>query len=284
MNKLPVNMQEGIPLSPYTNWKIGGKASYFVIARATDEILTSLDFAKERRLPVAILGGGSNVLVSDDGFPGVVLKIDLQELVCEGTRITAGAGVPMGRVATYSMQQNLAGLEWAVGIPGTLGGAVFGNSNCFGGATGRHLIAAEILDPQARATPLIRSVDREYFKFSYDYSILQETKEILIRATFDLQAKNPEEMRGIRESIAKVAAERAARQPLGKACAGSTFKALIPTDEVIAKLQTRLPNWREGLRDGYISAGFIIDRGLGLKGYSSGTNNTKKVLPISPTD
>lgn len=261
--KFDITFTEHVPLAPYSTWKIGGPARYFVIAHTQEDTIKALEFAKKRSLPVFILGGGSNILISDQGFDGLIIKMEVGKLVVEGNRITTGAGVAMGRLAAFSMQQNLAGLEWAVGIPGTVGGAVSGNSNCFGGSTGQHLKEALIMDTEGKS----RIVDKGYFNFSYDYSKLQDTHEALLEATFELEPVDAATMARIRQQVAQVAAERARHQPLGAKCAGSTFKAIVPKPEIIPHLNRVLPAWRRGLRDGFLSAGYIIDHGLGLKGY-----------------
>lgn len=261
---LPI--EENVPLAPFTTWKIGGKARYFARIKNRGQLAAALGAAHASGIPMAVMAGGSNVLVSDSGFDGLVLKMEMDWIEFSGTRVRAGAGVAMGRLAALCMQRNLKGLEWAVGIPGTVGGAIFGNSNCFGGSTGGCLAGAELADSAGN----FKNVDKSYFRFGYDFSSIQETREILIEALFDLSEASIEDMARIRQGIAKMAAERSATQPLGQLCAGSTFKAVPQTRAAAKYLDSSLPDWRSGIRDGCISAGYIIDRGLSLKGYRIG--------------
>ena len=258
-----LEVEQNVPLAPFTTWKIGGPAKFFVAVKTIKELEKALAFAKSQKLKVFVLGGGSNILVSDSGFSGLVVKIELNDLEIDKTKVRVQAGVPMGRLAASCMQHNLAGLEWAVGIPGTVGGAVFGNSNCFGGSTGQRLQAALLLTPAGK----LKQVTKDYFNFSYDYSILQETGEIVLEVIFELDQVSPKQMAERREKILETAACRFRTQPLGEKCAGSVFKALSQKPELIQKLSQKRIDWEQGLRDGFISAGFIIDKGLGLKGY-----------------
>jgi len=270
-----MNTQENIELAPYTTWKLGGKARYFVVVKTIEEVREAVELAQTKSLPIFVLGGGSNILVSDSGFDGLVIKMELQGIEFGEEAVTSGSGVMMSRLAAESLQKGFSGLQWAIGLPGTVGGAVFGNSNCWGGSTGGSLVGARLLTTNTSPDPSlvrrgIKEEDQKYFNFSYDYSKLQDTKEILLEATFKLEKKNSEEIVKAREDLAKVAAERSTRQPLGKKVAGSTFKALIPTPEIINKISLAGFNYKQGLRDGYISAGWIIDNILKLKGFKMG--------------
>ncbi len=261
---MKLDIQKYIPLAPFTTWKIGGPAKYFLVAKTSEDVKEGIAWARENKLPFFIFGGGSNILISDSGFDGLVIKIEINRLETKGDEIIAGAGTAMGRTATFAMQNNLAGLEWAIGLPGTVGGAIFGNSNCFGGSTGKSLKSALLLDKDGA----IREVKNDYFEFSYDFSKIQKTDEILLEARFALRNVTPEEMQSIREKISATAAERYARQPIGKKCAGSVFKALHLTDENVQKIKNTFPDLELGLRDNLISAGFIIDKCLKLKGFT----------------
>ena len=175
-----MQIQENIPLAPFTTWKIGGPASYFTRVKNVDDVSDAIAWAKKSNQKYFVLGGGSNILVSDSGFDGLVIKIELDYVNQSDSQITAGAGVAMSRLAAMTMQKNLAGLEWAIGIPGTVGGAVFGNSNCFGGSTGQNIKSVKLLD----AFGNIREENKDYFEFDYDYSKLQKTGEIALAASF----------------------------------------------------------------------------------------------------
>ncbi len=138
---------ENEPLAKYTSWRIGGPARYFASAPTAEALTAALDWARERGLPVFILGGGTNILVRDTGFSGLVLRYRAQELRIDDTTGGAwvAAGAPMAGTARRLAGLGWAGLEWAEGLPGTIGGAVFGNAGCYGGDVASTLVRAWLL-------------------------------------------------------------------------------------------------------------------------------------------
>jgi len=259
-------IEKNKPLSEFTTWKVGGPADFFVRAKTEQDFLEAIRYAKEHGINFTVIGGGSNILVSDKGYRGLVIKNEIESYEFKEGSVTAGSGLSMSRLAVLALHNNFLGLQWAIGLPGTVGGAVFGNSNCFGGSTGEDLIEATLCDREGK----IRVEQAEYFNFSYDFSKVQDTKEIVLSAVFRLKKESEEEIAILRKKITEVAAERSMKQPIGARVAGSTFKALHQTEEVIKKIEVVCPDWKRGLRDGYISAGFIIDSCLHLKGYRQG--------------
>ena len=127
-----ISIQENIPLAPLTTFRIGGSARHFVEISNAEEIKEALGFAKKNDLAVFVLGGGSNVLVSDKGFDGLVIKIKMNGLETHGNEIVSDAGVPLIRIINYSAEHGLSGIEMLAGIPGTVGGAIRGNAGAFG--------------------------------------------------------------------------------------------------------------------------------------------------------
>src|SRR3989344_1533535 len=113
--------------------KVGGPARFFVEVKTEKELQKAVAWAWDKNIPVAVLGMGSNVLVADKGFDGLVIRICCSELLCDGEYIYAGGGVSMAHVSIFSLKNNLSGFEWAAGIPGTIGGSVYGSAGCFGG-------------------------------------------------------------------------------------------------------------------------------------------------------
>ncbi|MEN9936264.1 MAG: hypothetical protein RLZZ387_2843 [Chloroflexota bacterium] len=140
---------ENEPLAKYTSWRIGGPARFLANVFSPEELRAALAWAAERELPTALLGGGTNTLARDAGFPGLVVRYRAQELRVEqhGERGLAwvGAGAPMAGTARRLARQGWAGLEWAEGLPGTIGGAVFGNAGCYGGDIASTLTRAWLL-------------------------------------------------------------------------------------------------------------------------------------------
>ena len=127
-----IEVKENVLLADYTTFKIGGPARYFFIAKNKQDLIKAIEFAKNKHLTFFILGGGSNLLVSDNGFKGVVIKIQSQDYRIDGTRIITDAGIELNTLVNLSIDNDLTGLEWAIGIPGTIGGAVKVNASAFG--------------------------------------------------------------------------------------------------------------------------------------------------------
>jgi UDP-N-acetylmuramate dehydrogenase len=134
-SQVQLNIQKNIPLAPLTTFKIGGPAKFFVEVSDEEALLEALQFANENNLKVFVLGGGSNILVSDEGFDGLVIKLKASDIPVEAIRelpLRCWAGENLASVVSLAKDNSLAGLEWATGIPGTIGGAVFGNAGAFG--------------------------------------------------------------------------------------------------------------------------------------------------------
>src|SRR3989344_166733 len=128
-----VNIKEKIPLANYTVFKIGGPADYFCEVKNKEELMEALKWAGSKNLPFFVLGAGSYILVSDEGFRGLVIKMNLQELALRKPDfLFAAAGVSMARVVNFAIENGLGGFEWGIGVPGTIGGSIFGNAGCYG--------------------------------------------------------------------------------------------------------------------------------------------------------
>lgn len=218
---------EGELLSRHTTFGIGGPADLFVWARNLNELRTYVRLAWQHQVPYFLLGGGANLLVADAGIRGLVIHN-----TCSTVRITpeadetwlleAESGAAMKAVARQAMSGGLAGLEWAVDVPGTVGGAVIGNAGAFGGYVGDNLSAALVFAPGEGE----RWWPASDIEFSYRSSIFKERlKEqpfspVILAASFALRAEDPNQ---IRERAAEYQARRAQTQPLGPS-AGSVFK------------------------------------------------------------
>ena len=149
--KLP-NLQKNVLLANYTTFNIGGPARYFLVAKNEEEIKKAVKAAKELNLKYFILGGGSNILISDKGFDGLVIKLQVTNYKLQGKTIYAEAGVNLGKLVRFSIENNLSGLEWAAGIPGTLGGAIRGNAGAFNYSISDFVKTVEVLNIQEKET------------------------------------------------------------------------------------------------------------------------------------
>lgn len=212
-----MEIKRNIFLKNYTSFKIGGPANYFVEAKNRKELALAVEWAKKRDLTFFILGGGSNLLVSDKGFGGMVIKIANCRLQIADSKIVAGAGVSLAKLANIAAGKGLSGLEWAAGIPGTLGGGVFGNCGAFGKSIGEIIKEVEVLNGNGRAMIMTG----KECQFSYRSSVFKKKKHfIILSATISFEKGNKKE---IKKKIKKYLAEKQKNQPLDFPSAGSVF-------------------------------------------------------------
>ena len=207
------------PMRRHTTFRIGGPADY-LIRPETEEVLRKiLALCAEEKLPYFILGNGSNLLVSDQGYRGVIIQIykNFQQCVTEGNVIRAGAGILLSRLSAAAGEAGLTGLEFASGIPGTLGGAVFMNAGAYGGEMKDILSWADVLDEERK----LRRLSADELELGYRTSRVKKEGWIVTGAELKLKFGDPEK---IREKIEELKAARTSKQPLEYPSAGSTFK------------------------------------------------------------
>lgn len=188
--------QKNVILSPYTTYKIGGPADYFFIARTLYELRDVISFARNEHIPYFILGTGANILISDKGFQGLVIKNESKEISFQDSTITIESGATVADVIDFCVDHELSGFEHFAGIPSTIGGALWQNLHFL--APNRVdtffiesiFISAELLDEKGD----IISVDKDFFNFGYDYSILHDRKLIVLSAVFSVQKKSQSEI------------------------------------------------------------------------------------------
>jgi UDP-N-acetylmuramate dehydrogenase len=209
-----------VGLRDFSNFKIGGPADYFFEAGTAGELTSAVLAARGARVPFYIIGGGFNLLFDDAGFRGLILKNSVRGLALSDTagRLTSASGTPLGALVDFVLEKGLAGFEFLAGIPGTVGGAVFGNAGAFGQCIGDLVEGAVLL---TRRGDRIR-VTNDHFGFSYRHSKLKIEHDLLLEATFRLPPGNREE---VRAKIAGNLAVRAKKHPpADTAYAGSYFK------------------------------------------------------------
>jgi UDP-N-acetylmuramate dehydrogenase len=212
--------QENILLSNFSNYKIGGPARFFFEPKNESEVHWAVTEAKAKKLPVFILGGGTNLLISEEGFKGLVLRPQLATLRTKGETLTVGAGVLMADILNFSVKNALSGLEWAGGLPGTLGGAIRGNAGCFGKEIKDAVASVRSFD-----TKTMKVIDRpaEACGFGYRTSIFKKNdgKEIILSSSLRMKKGDTKAiMRAIGERIEY----RAKNHPLDHPNIGSIFK------------------------------------------------------------
>ena len=214
-----------ILLKDYTSFKIGGPAKYFFKVKTRQDLIKKIQMAKELNLPFFILGGGSNLLVSDDGYEGIVIKMEESNISCQINlpehKITAQAGMKLADLVKFSVEKNLTGLEWAVGIPGTVGGAIRGSIQAFKKSISETIESVEALDVSKLE---VKSYKTKDCKFDYKESIFKENKNLIILScVFKLEKGNKEE---IKKKIEYFLDYRKKNHPLDFPSAGSIFKNL----------------------------------------------------------
>ncbi len=256
--------KENEPLAKHVNMKIGGPAKFFVEAKSSQDVVDAIKLAKENNLKFFILGGGSNTLVSDEGFEGLVIKLAMRSISINGDVVTAEAGAISATVARQTANAGLRGFEWAVSLPGTIGGAVRGNAGCFGGETKDNLVSVKLL----REGDVI-NVAAEDLKMKYRHSVLKElgNNDVILEATFKLTPGDKVEALALIDANLE---KRKKSQPLGAASAGCMFKNYEFTDEsTLAKLKQDADIPEAMLKSKRLAAGWLIDQ-AGLKGTKMG--------------
>ncbi|MFH1173391.1 MAG: UDP-N-acetylmuramate dehydrogenase [bacterium] len=250
------------PLASHTNFKIGGPAACFLLAKAEDELINAVKTAKELAYPYFVLGGGSNILVSDQGFPGLVIKVDIQKLEVKDNTIIAGAGIKTIKLVESARDNGLTGLEPLAGIPGTVGGAIYGNAGTYKGI-GDLVKEVKVFDGEN-----IKTITKEEADFKYRHSRFKDTKEVILEATLQLERGDIE---ASKKEIKEIMDKRYATQPYNSPCAGCTFKN-VPLErfnkEIIAEYDLeKVLGQMVGKRE--VPTAYLIDQ-AGLKGRSIG--------------
>lgn len=259
------SFKENEPLAKHVNFRIGGPARFFVEARSSDEIVAAVAMAKENALPYFILGGGSNTLVSDEGYLGLVIKAANRNVTIDGDRVTAEAGAISAAVARQTADKGLRGFEWAISLPGTIGGGVRGNAGCFGGEMKDSVESVRVLhDGQAIDIPA------SDMHFGYRHSVLKDEAhhgDVVLQTTFKLTPGNREEaMQLLNDNLAG----RKASQPLGSSSAGCMFKNYeVKSEAELEKITAQVPVPEAMAKAHRLGAGWLIEQ-LGLKGLKVG--------------
>lgn len=248
--------REYVKLAPYTTFGIGGAARYFYEPTSEEEVVRALEEIRDLGVPYFVLGNGSNLLVSDEGYDGAILHLarDFGRIRREGNRIYAESGALLAQVARFAAREGLSGLEPLSGIPGSVGGAVAMNAGAYGGETKDVIERVRLFTKDG-----MREYTNEEMHFSYRHSRITDEGGIVLEATFLLKPDGPEE---IFARIEDYATRRNTKQPVEMKSAGSTFKR--PEGHFAAKLieDAGLKGFR--YRNAGVSAkhaGFVVNYG-----------------------
>ena len=244
-------------MSRHTTFRIGGPASVFVTPKSEKDLVTAIEICRSQGAPYFILGNGSNLLVSDQGYDGVVVHIgsDLRDISVEGTEITAKTGAMLSQVAHAALAHGLTGMEFAAGIPGSLGGACIMNAGAYGGEMSQILVGVRALDDKGQIVELAA----DQLELGYRHSIMMEKQYVVLGARIHLEKGNPEKIQAQMDDLKE---KRIAKQPLEYPSAGSTFKR--PEGAFAGKLimDAGLRGFRIG--DAMVSekhCGFVVNAG-----------------------
>ncbi len=283
-----MDFQKNILLSKYATLKVGGPAKFFCEAKDGKEIAEALQFAREKKMPVFVLGGGSNVLVSDKGFDGLVIRIMNHKLRIKNENVECGAGCQLATIVNESVKAGLSGMEWAAGIPGTVGGAIRGNAGAFGGEMADCIESVKVLEilnlitnkgstfplsdkssnssrlnlkkiPQSQAFKSqlqITNYKLQKCEFSYRDSIFKKNPNlIIISATLRLKKGKKEE---INKKVKKIIKQRKEAQPFDFPSSGSFFKnPRTENNKLIGEFES---DTGQKVEKGIIPAGYLIDQ------------------------
>ncbi|HRY52571.1 MAG TPA: UDP-N-acetylmuramate dehydrogenase [Candidatus Portnoybacteria bacterium] len=258
-----LNFQENINLADYTTFRIGGTARYFVAVKNKEELMEALRFAKNNSLPFFILGGGSNLLVSDSGFNGLAIKMQNESIKMQDDgkkcKIICDAGVLLGKIIIETSRLGYSGAEWGFGIPGTIGGAICGNAGRLGQDISQVVESVTVLDEGLN----IKTLSKEECGFGYRSSRFKESKEIILSASLLFIKKEPAEIEAVLNE-AKAAVKQALPFP-SAGCVFKNYKVKGESDELLKNH----PELIERIRGGKIGVGYLIDQ-CGLKGKQVG--------------
>ncbi len=207
-------------MAAHTSFRIGGPAAVMAFPENPQQLVQLLRLAYEKSIPARILGAGTNVLAPDEGMQELVICLkdcmDGMELL-DGNRIRVAAGVTMTRAAVFAANKGLAGMEFAHGIPGTVGGGVYMNAGAYGGEIGTICESVDVVTVQGE----LKTFSKEKMRFSYRHSVLEENFAVVVSVVLQLQPGKTEEIRGKMQELME---KRKASQPLDKPSAGSAFK------------------------------------------------------------
>jgi UDP-N-acetylmuramate dehydrogenase len=255
-----INVQNNICLAPYTTFRIGGPAKYFCLVKNESELKEALTYAKDNKLKYFVLGGGSNLLVSDQGYDGLVIKIEINNYVfpalpsgSQGTEMECGAGLNLSNAVRIAKEDFLSGLEWAAGIPGTVGGAIYGNAGAFGKSIAENIKNIRVLNIDEGNEYKIENYSKEDCVFGYRDSIFKKNKNLIIlSAVFQLERG---EAGAIEDEMKENIKKRAKKQPAGFS-AGSFFKnPIVKNRDLIIKFEQ---DTGAKVKDDKLPAGWLV--------------------------
>ena len=246
---------KNFPLSKITTLGIGGPAKEFVVVKSTDELSEAIKYAKKQNLHYYIVGGGSNLLINDKGVDFLVIKNEISGISHLGGVIKVKSGTPLQELVDFTIEHNLSGLENLTGIPGSVGGAIFGNAGAYGQTISDHLESVSILNEEGES----KDLSKDECGFNYRDSMFKKNGLIILEVTFSLDKGDREQLQN---GAKEILSQRLIKYPAGIKCPGSFFKNIIAETlpkEIIEKLPP------EKVPYGKVNAGYLLEE-VGAKG------------------
>lgn len=242
------------PMKLHTSFKVGGAADILIIPRTAQQVIDAIKIFKKSSFPFFIIGNGSNLIVKDGGYRGAIIKLtSLEGVKVGGTKVIAAAGATLGNTAKEALKYSLKGMEFASGIPGTVGGAVTMNAGAYGGEIKDIIENATVIDQEGN----ILKLNKDGLELSYRHSVIQDKNYIVLEAEFQLEFGEHKEIKDRMDDLNR---RRVEKQPLNYPSAGSTFKR--PPDNFAGKLIENAGLKGFGIGGAKISekhAGFVIN-------------------------
>lgn len=257
-NKLNCVVRYDEPLKSHTTFKIGGNCIALIEPREISDIIEAVKICRKNNIKFFVIGNGSNLLVPDEGYNGVIIKLksEFSKIEVEGDYLIVNSGVKLSEVYTVAYENSLTGFEFASGIPGTIGGAIYMNAGAYGGEMKDIVESVEVLDLDNFE---LRELKNEELEFSYRKSIIQRRNYIVTTIKLKLQKGNKEKINAVYEDLRE---RRNSKQPLNFGSAGSTFKR--PEGHFASKLIEDAGLKGYHINDAWVSekhSGFIVNKG-----------------------
>ena len=249
----------GTPLSRFTRFAIGGPADAFAETCSEEAFMAAMEAARAESIPVMVIGGGTNLIVSDDGFRGLVIRFRADRMASEGTRISVGAGAVLQDLVDFANRRGLRGLETLAGIPGWTGAAIYGNAGAYGHAISERVVEARFFDGKS-----VRVFDNAACEFRYRESIFKAHKEWIIFSAG--LALDPADAAELERTSAEILAVRNRKFPPSMKCAGSIFKNFLLKD-LPADVASMVP--AAVVREGKVPAAWFLEQ-VSAKGMRRG--------------
>jgi UDP-N-acetylmuramate dehydrogenase len=252
-------LKRDISLAFYTTLRIGGPARYFFQARTEERLKEAVRWAGGKKIPWMVIGSGSNLLISDRGFPGLIIRNNVAGIKSSGQNLAVKGGAILQDLVDFANQAGLGGLEKMTGIPGTVAGAVYGNAGAYGQSISDRLVRVKVFDGRDE-----KSFRRNRCRFSYRESIFKEKKDLIIlEAEFRLERAAPQDLQAVSQEIRLL---REKKYPAGLKCPGSFFKNLR-VEDLPPRTRAKVP--KDKIVHGKVPAGYLLEE-VGAKGKSRG--------------